>query len=84
MEIRQTDGVYKDFLYGRVDNELVNCVNRAREQAWEILKSAVTCKSLGEISSEELEGVYKKVFGVYPQFEESMRRELAECHGLHS
>lgn len=74
---------YAEFLNNRITAELDNPVlgNQDLGSAWGIVQSAAICQTLGNISQEEAQLIYNRVFDLYPQFEEKIKTELNQKFG---
>lgn len=76
-------GCYTEFLNNRITTELDDPVFGKQDlgSAWSIIQSAAICQTLGNISPEEAQIIYNRVFDLYPQFEEKIRTELDQKFG---
>jgi hypothetical protein len=75
------NGYMMEYLNGRITSELVNVDAKVVAEhkfgvALCIVQSANVYHSLNEITSEEAKAIYDRIFGLFPQFEESLKAEL--------
>jgi hypothetical protein len=70
---------YAELLNGRIKDELNPSLKRnVKDTAWGILQSAIFCQCTNEITSEELEGIYKRIIEMCPEFEEGINEKLKD------
>jgi hypothetical protein len=74
---------YTEFLSTRITTELDDPVLGKQDlgRAWSVVQSAAICQTLGNISPEEAQIIYNRVFDLYPQFKEQIRAELTQQFG---
>ena len=75
---------YTQFLTDRIAVELLNGGSkdgRCLGEVWSVVNNIAICRTLSNITPEEAEKLTSMVFGLYPQFEEQLKAELAEHFG---
>lgn len=75
---------YTRFLTDRIAVELLNGGSkdgRSCGEVWSVVNNIAICRTLNNITPEEAEKLTSMVFGLYPQFEEQLKAELAEHFG---
>lgn len=79
MAVCENHNQFLEFLNERVATELTGdgaCGNGDRWRASSVIQNTAIFRSLEKISPEEAQTIYDRVFGLYPQFTESLKAEL--------
>lgn len=73
---------YTNLLNTRID-ELDNPIFGKKDfgSVWNVVQNIAICRCLENILPEDAEDIYKRIYELYPQFEEKIRTELKQKFG---
>jgi hypothetical protein len=82
MAVCEFHGYYTEFLNSRITTELDDPVLGKQDlgRALSVVQNAAICQTLGNISPDEAQVIYNRVFDLYPQFKEDLKAELEKKH----
>jgi hypothetical protein len=69
---------YLELLNGRIDELSYYPCDQLQPEAWSIIQTAEIISFLKIITPEDAENINRRIFTIYPQFEEGLKNRL-EC-----